>query len=358
MVDVQTCPSLEDIAAFLDGRVTAEERARLIRHLADCPTCLEVFAGAAQFLAAEEAAREAAAPGREAIPDAEREAMPDTPGEAGPAAAPFSAPLLPFRRSRRPRPAHEGLPADSRRWARRLGIGLAAAALATTIGVPGALIWISSRPTTSANLVEPLTHSDPKLAHALLTHLYPERRTRGSSPTLATISQEFMLGVYLLDFHVALQADDREASQDKARLISTLLAKALVPVPEQQQRFYSEAMNLDKTHTPPRSLLSRSLADEGALEEIYQGELPVGRWVEAAHVAAGAGNRDFFRRRANRKLLAGFLNLKDDVLEPKTRAVLKDLRQHVEKDDLANLKSIATKLKELIDSNERSRAQD
>src|SRR6185295_1048566 len=43
------CPPLEDIAAFLDGRLSAKERERMTEHLARCESCYEIFAGAVHF---------------------------------------------------------------------------------------------------------------------------------------------------------------------------------------------------------------------------------------------------------------------------------------------------------------------
>ena len=43
------CPPLEDLAAFLDGNLPEDGRARVTAHLADCERCYEVFAGAARF---------------------------------------------------------------------------------------------------------------------------------------------------------------------------------------------------------------------------------------------------------------------------------------------------------------------
>ncbi|HEX5716031.1 MAG TPA: zf-HC2 domain-containing protein, partial [Thermoanaerobaculia bacterium] len=49
-----TCPPLEDIAAFLDGKLSEGERARVVAHLADCESCYAVFAGAARYQLEEE----------------------------------------------------------------------------------------------------------------------------------------------------------------------------------------------------------------------------------------------------------------------------------------------------------------
>jgi len=43
------CPTDEEIAAFLDGTLTAKERAQVVAHLATCKSCYEIFAGAAEF---------------------------------------------------------------------------------------------------------------------------------------------------------------------------------------------------------------------------------------------------------------------------------------------------------------------
>jgi len=43
------CPEPEQLAAYVDGRVTAEERASIQRHLADCEDCREVVADAVRL---------------------------------------------------------------------------------------------------------------------------------------------------------------------------------------------------------------------------------------------------------------------------------------------------------------------
>jgi len=45
-----TCPTDEDLAAYLDGMLAAPERARITAHLADCESCYEIFMGAAHFM--------------------------------------------------------------------------------------------------------------------------------------------------------------------------------------------------------------------------------------------------------------------------------------------------------------------
>src|SRR3954452_4585329 len=44
-----SCPSDEELAAFLDGVLSASDRVRITAHLADCESCYEIFAGAVHF---------------------------------------------------------------------------------------------------------------------------------------------------------------------------------------------------------------------------------------------------------------------------------------------------------------------
>jgi hypothetical protein len=50
MTSEMRCPDTEDIAAFLEGKLPADQRRRMLHHLAICHSCYEVFAGAARFL--------------------------------------------------------------------------------------------------------------------------------------------------------------------------------------------------------------------------------------------------------------------------------------------------------------------
>jgi hypothetical protein len=50
MIPEMRCPDTEDIAAFLDGMLPANQRQRILYHLAICHRCYEVLAGAARFL--------------------------------------------------------------------------------------------------------------------------------------------------------------------------------------------------------------------------------------------------------------------------------------------------------------------
>ena len=229
--------------------------------------------------------------------------------------------------------------------------GLAAALMVIAVGVPVVFFRMSSKAPTSADLVKPLIGYPGPKPEALISQRYREQVLRGISPPAPMIlspSQEFMLGVNLLDFYIALRADNNPASEEKARNILTRMG--VTPSPQARQ-LYQDTIGLAASHGSPRSLLSRALAAERALEE-PDSNLPVGRWVEAARLAAASGNRDFFHSGATRSFLSGVLDRKDDILDPSTRPVLENIRRRVESDDLGDLGSLYRDLDQLIRKNE------
>lgn len=72
MVATAPCPTLEEIAAFLDGALQGEDRDRVVQHLNECPDCHELFVETAEILDECGAVRPAAPPAPEPAPAAER----------------------------------------------------------------------------------------------------------------------------------------------------------------------------------------------------------------------------------------------------------------------------------------------
>ena len=50
MAVTEACVTPTDLAAFLEGNLTGEERDRMVRHLNQCPDCFERYIGAARLL--------------------------------------------------------------------------------------------------------------------------------------------------------------------------------------------------------------------------------------------------------------------------------------------------------------------
>src|ERR1700743_3024292 len=90
--DEDTCPDLEELAAYLDGRLENGRREESPRHLARCEGCFEVFATASSMLRDEAG-----------VTAAERQAPAVTPDSAAKPRRPFepsSRPARPLRGSR------------------------------------------------------------------------------------------------------------------------------------------------------------------------------------------------------------------------------------------------------------------
>src|ERR1700728_235890 len=171
------CPSLEDLAAFLDGgdELSAERRREIVEHLAACEECYEVFAGAAASL--DEAPEVAAAPATEE-------------------ASPLPGIVRPFERP--PRPRRRGVVT---------GIAAAIAALLlAALGVTYLLRRDAASQMTSAQLVAaigPPTGSVPPIAFPWGLRL----RGGGGEDNLTLVAPElesFQLGVRELDLRQAL----------------------------------------------------------------------------------------------------------------------------------------------------------
>lgn len=70
MAETETCITPTDLAAFLEGSLTGEERDRMVRHLNHCADCFDRYIGAARLLDAieeEEASALSAADGNRAV---------------------------------------------------------------------------------------------------------------------------------------------------------------------------------------------------------------------------------------------------------------------------------------------------
>jgi len=66
MAATEICVTPTDLAVFLEGSLTGEERDRMVRHLSHCPDCFERYIGAARLLDAIEEEEASALSGRRA----------------------------------------------------------------------------------------------------------------------------------------------------------------------------------------------------------------------------------------------------------------------------------------------------
>lgn len=292
------CPDLEDIAALVEGTLDSGERARLLQHLAGCPDCYEIFAGAARFHL-------------------------DSPQDSHSAAA---API-PFRRKR-------GVA-----W-----IGLAAAALLTVaVGLSG------YRSITVPPMFETGDLTPSPLSGRLLEEVWTGKTTRGmadESPEararedLALARERaFQLGVQATNLWVSLRAQSSEEASKTARDATQRIGALL-----KEEDFFDDVAEdygsirsrIDRGH-----LLQDLSRPAGAAEYALRTRLAArsfhfdfGRWTEAGFLAALAENPDFFRDRKARRFARAVRWQKEEQVDPEAVARVEVVRKLMKRSPL------------------------
>jgi hypothetical protein len=277
---------------LLDGKLTAEERARLKEHLAGCESCYEIFAGAAHIL------------------DDHREEL---------KAAATLRPFEPPREMRALRP---------RVWWVAAAL---AAVLATTVGL---VVFLQGTrgagPSTErlASLVGPIPTG--KLAWG--------RTLRGPGPeehaVLPPEHEAFELGVRFLDLRVALASSNEQEAEDGLIRLQKLLNRVILPPPETIAA-YGDMRNKVQQHQPPPTLLSAAAAAEKkALAELAEDPRTVelGRWTEACRLAGKTGRADLFHRPATLRVLDEAMRpggKEEDTLDPQAIGIVRSIREDI-----------------------------
>lgn len=287
-----THPELETVAAFVDGRLSAEARRRMVEHLATCDDCQELVSETVLLL-------------REPDADDDRDADPEADGDEAGEAPPRSGRLLvpPPGRFRRALPLIAALGA--------------AACLVMLLWTPAG-DWILGRGegVRAAKLVAALptgrTALRERLAQGVDEHGWPQ--VLGGVPP-ATPAQEatFRLGVRLVELDAALRSGDTETARIVLARIDALLEG--LEMPPGLARYYVGPDGIAdglSSGMPLPELLDRSdQADDlltpdprhgpGPIDATY---LALGKWAEAAQLAAAAGDVDWFGETAPRRQLA------------------------------------------------------
>jgi hypothetical protein len=275
----ETCPPLEDIAAFLDHKMAGEERDRFMAHLVDCEECYPVFADSARFMLEEEGFLE----------------EPPAPAEA----APPVAPVVPLRRKG----------AGAPRWALPL-----AAVLVLGLATIPLYIQASGKPEMlSAELV------DPAALQNVPTESVWNQDKRGE-PDPGGIDQspfEFLVGVHLVDLRFTLARGDKEETMNVLARISGHM-KGLLFVQE-QAGFYEKAVaDLDQGRRTLTEVAAEAERVEAELTKNFEEfpHLAFGKWAEAGRLSAKAKNPAFFEDRDNRRFPGWLLrNAEEDLGE-------------------------------------------
>jgi hypothetical protein len=236
----------ERIAALLDGRLGARERAEVLARLGESDAAFEAFVDAAAVL-------------RESPEESVR---------------PLTRP---------------------QRW-RRPALALAAALILGAIIVP----FVRSRSVSSEG-------GDPQQFVALLSpgglpsdlDATPWSTTRGDAEPLTDAARATRIGARLTDLTVAVQSGDTAAPQI-ARTVAALLGP--IPASAPASSIFRSIANPNATKQDRERLLSQGTAAATSLV----GSQPVskGAWLEAARIAASRHDAAFFNSARSRAMMA------------------------------------------------------
>lgn len=302
---IETCPTLEDLATFLDGKLAGKERSRVVSHLADCESCYAVFADAARLQLEDE--------------------------EQG-------ASVVPFPRDRFPR------------WAWPIAAMLAL----STAAIPLYLSYNRTPVIMSATiLVGPF---DVLSEEDLRDRLWlPVTRSGDKRGATVDAPAEFLVGAHLVDLRLALKQNDKEVSLDVLSFINAHM-KSIGFVQEEAKSFLELHARVNNDR-PPRELLRQAEDTEARLTERlsvppYFSFLAFGKWTEAGRLYAQAGNPEFFDNRENRRL-PGWLIRKaeDEALDGEVVASLGEIRDLIDKSNSPAYPYpvLADKFKDILD---------
>ena len=282
----ETCPPLEDIAAFLDHKMAGKERDRFMAHLADCEECYPVFADAARF-------------------QLEEDGLWDEPREPDEAAQAL-APVVPLPR--------KGVP----RWA----FPLAAMLVLGLATIPLYLQVIRKPEMLSSELIDPAA-----LQNVPTSSVWSQDKRGVEDPSgLDQRPFEFLVGVHLVDLRFTLARGDKEETLNVLARINGHL-KGLVLA--EQTGFYEKAVgDLYEERRTLKEVASDAARIEAELTDDYKEfpHLAFGKWTEAGRLSAIGRNPDFFRDRSNRRFPGWLLRNAEEDLDEEVVPSLKRIR--------------------------------
>lgn len=292
----ETCPPLEDIAAFLDGKLSERERARVVAHLADCESCYAVFAGAARFQLEEEV--------ESRVPKASEEQAP--------------APVVPLRRRTIPQ------------WA----FPLAAALVLGLATIPLYLQYSRMPEMLSTKLVDPAA-----LKGVPTASLWAEdKRGNEDSGGFDTRPYEFLVGVHLVDLRLTLARADKEETVNVLARINNRMG-GLLYVTEQAEFYENAVGDLDQGKRTLGEVAKEAAQVETDLTEQLSDfpHLAFGKWTEAGRLSALAKSSAFFEDGDNRRFPGWLLRKRQEDLGEEVVPSLKRIRGILDDSDPSKL---------------------
>lgn len=284
---------LEELAAFIDGKLSGEAHARMVARLADSEELYAIFAETVRFQ--------------------EEEA----------ADAPDVAPVVAYPRSA----------AAWKPW-----MAVVATVAAVLIAVLCWHLWRASQ----------MTPAGPRLALLIDGERYRQvagqvvgivgegpfwsvNRGNESCPG-GPREAVFCTGVWVVDLHAALEVGDREQAVISSSRLEALLSEMQDPFIALCSAYYAAIREELESGGTLADLIAMSRQTDADLGTYLKGDenLPfyaLGRWAEGARVAARLGAVDYFQQWAVRSFPA---TLDDVELAPNARQHLSDLQQQLQ----------------------------
>lgn len=314
------CPSSEELAAFIDGRLEGPARERIVEHLASCEDCYTVFTGVVDFQNEEGAGATSEGEG-----DEDLQASADSDAQA--------AVVVPFP--------------DRRRVPWHRPMSLAACLLA---GVGGAfLLYRYLTIPVEITTTDLVTSFEGKPESLKGKTWFEENVYRGGGE--AAGASEFLLGVYWTELRVVVLTGDAETGTEIARKILSLIAETRVdgktqaaripgldpevialvrelaeragapPPPDLPKLDLAPELGQTAGAPPPLDLLARLDRAEEHIDSYARDlglyEISFGKWTAAARFAAIAEEPRFFASSSkNRRYLSWLLRRREELSLP------------------------------------------
>jgi hypothetical protein len=265
-----SCPSPEAMAALVDGRARDDERDILLRHLAECGRCRQVFITARELMQDEAA-----------VGNRKWYTIPSVLAAA-------AVLIIALTIALRPSPPETVQMKRSAETANLLA--------EPQKGLPQAV----KRETASVARKEPPLLTADQLARQLAQASDPRQLaaltgTRGKNYGFAGNKDDtalsFRVGVSAMDLEIALLADDSDRAQAEAVRLGALL-QALTG-DDSAADLEQLVEKLERGEKPSR-YVSRSVKIERALSHDKVVYARLGVWAEGARLAARTGNGEFF----------------------------------------------------------------
>ncbi|MFL5391931.1 MAG: zf-HC2 domain-containing protein [Myxococcales bacterium] len=314
----ETCPPLEDIAAFLDGTLSEGERALVVSHLTSCSSCYAVFSEAARFQLEEERA------------NLER---PEEPIKVAEASA--LAPVVPLRRR------------AVSRWA----LPLAAVLVLGLATIPLYQRYNRMPKMLSSQLVDPAA-----LKGVPASDWTNINRGTGEGSVLVSGPIEILLGAHLVDLRVNLARGDYKESLNALSLINNRM-EALSYVDDQAPVYKKTLGDLDEKKRTLKEVAPELVRAEAELTESlsYGPYLAFGKWTEAGRLSARAKYTAFFEDRENRRFPGWLLRNAQEDLDEEVIPTLKRIQGILEDSDPSKLpyQDLAGQFKAILDHYQR-----